>query len=429
MLLSVLGSAVVQAASVNDVRLWRAPDHTRVVLDLSGPVEHKVMSLASPHRIVVDIDKAVLKSKTKLSAVDVKGTPISRLRSGVKDKNNLRVVLDVHSAVKPRSFLLKASGQYGDRLVIDLYDATKKKTVVRQVVNAGKKRDIVIAIDAGHGGEDPGATGPTKVREKHVVLAIAKELNYLFKKEKGYKSVMVRTGDYYVGLEKRRKLARQAQSDLFVSIHADAFKDKRAKGSSVYVLSSRGASSATAKFLANEANSSDLVGGVNLGDKDQLLAGVLADLSMTATLDSSLQVGAKVIGQMGRITHMHSKRVEQAAFAVLKSPDIPSILVETGFISNPAEERNLKSKSHQRKMAAAIFNGVKTFFAASPPSETYVAWQKNQRNKTVAYVIGRGDTLSAIAKRYSVSVNSILKTNSLASSVIKVGQKIIIPSS
>lgn len=426
---AIIQATSVQAASVQDVRVWRAPDHTRVVLDLSGPVSHKVMALTNPHRIVVDIDKTALKSKTKLSSVDIKDTPISKLRSGVKDNTHLRVVLDMKSAVKPRSFLLKASGQYGDRLVIDLYDASKKKAVVKRVDHTSKKRDIVIAIDAGHGGEDPGASGPSRVREKHVVLAIAKELNYLFKKEKGYKPVLIRSGDYYVGLEKRRKLARQAQADLFVSIHADAFRDKRANGSSVYALSSKGASSATAKFLATEANSSDLVGGVNLGEKDQLLAGVLADLSMTATLDSSLQVGDKVVGQMGRISRLHSKRVEQAAFAVLKSPDIPSILVETGFISNPKEESKLKSKSYQRKMAAAIFNGVKTFFSQSPPSETYVAWQKQNRKQTVSYVISRGDTLSGIAKRYRVSVESIRKANKLASSTIKVGQKILIPAS
>ncbi|MCR8923117.1 N-acetylmuramoyl-L-alanine amidase [Dasania sp. GY-MA-18] len=425
---SLLLSLAVQAASVNDVRVWRAPDHTRVVLDLSKPVEHKVMLLSKPDRIVVDIDNTALKSQTQLSTIDLANTPITRVRSGVQDKTNLRVVLDVNRAVKPRSFMLKASGEYGDRLVIDLMDS-QQPAAVKRVNNSGKKRDIIIAIDAGHGGEDPGATGPTKVREKHVVLAIAKELNALFEKELGYEPVMIRSGDYYVGLEKRRKLARSAQADLFVSIHADAFKNHRAKGASVYALSSRGASSATAKFLANEANSSDLVGGVNLGEKDELLAGVLADLSMTATLDSSLQVGSKVVGQMGRIAHLHSKRVEQAAFAVLKSPDIPSILVETGFISNPTEERNLKSSAYQRKMAAAIFNGIKTFFAASPPSETLIAWQKNQRNKTVAYTISRGDTLSGIAKRFSVSVADIQKTNGLASSSIRVGQKIIIPSS
>lgn len=428
-LVALMLSAAVQAANVKDVRLWRAPDHTRVVLDLSGPVSHKVMTLSKPDRIVIDIDGASLRTKKKLSNIDIKGTPITRVRSGIKDKKNLRVVLDVSKAVKPRSFLLKANGQYGDRLVIDLHERNKKKTVVKQVNHANKKRDIIIAIDAGHGGEDPGASGPNRAREKEVVLAIAKELNYLFKKEKGYKPVMIRSGDYYVGLKKRRKLARNAQADLLVSIHADAFKNHRAKGSSVYALSSRGASTATAKFLADEANSSDLVGGVSLGDKDQLLAGVLADLSMTATLDSSLQVGSKVVRQMGKISHLHSKKVEQAAFAVLKSPDIPSILVETGFISNPAEAKSLKTKSYQRKMAKAIFSGVKGFFSESPPSETYVAWKKDRRQSTVSYVISRGDTLSDIAKRYRVTVASLRKTNGLASSSIKIGQRIQIPSS
>ena len=420
--------SAAHAVTVNDVRLWRAPDHTRVVLDLSAPVSHKVITLSKPDRIVIDIDSATLKGSNKLSEIDIQGTPITKVRSGIKDQKNLRVVLDVSRAVKPRSFLLKANGEYGNRLVIDLHDRKKKRTVVKQVDRV-EKRDIVIAIDAGHGGEDPGASGPTKVREKAVVLAIAKELNYLFKQEKGYRPVMIRSGDYYVGLEKRRKIARNSQADLLVSIHADAFKNHRARGSSVYALSSRGASSATAKFLADDANSSDLIGGVNLSEKDQLLAGVLADLSMTSSLDSSLQVGSKVVSHMGKISHLHSKRVEQAAFAVLKSPDIPSILVETGFISNPAEEKSLKSKRYQRKMAKAIFSGVKSFFSGSPPPETYVAWQKDEQRRSVSYVISRGDTLSDIAKRYSVTVASLRKTNGLASSSIRIGQKIKIPSS
>lgn len=419
----------LHSAVVEELRLRRAPDHTRVVLDLSAPVQHKVMSLTKPDRIVIDIDNAVIKSDNIIAALDVANTPIKRIRSGVKDKNHLRLVLDVNQSVKPRSFLLKPNGEFSDRLVIDLQDTKKQKAVVKQAVSNRQKRDIVIAIDAGHGGEDPGASGPTRVREKHVVLAIAKELNDLFARERGYRPVMIRTGDYYVGLKQRRDLARNAQADLLVSIHADAFKNHRAKGSSVYALSSRGASSATAKFLADDANNSDLVGGVNLSDKDELLAGVLADLSMTSTLDSSLQVGAKVVKHMGQMSHLHSKRVETAAFAVLKSPDIPSILVETGFISNPQEEKNLKNPRYQKKMARAIFSGIETFFSQSPPTGTYVAWQREQQNKTVSYIISRGDTLSEIARRYSVSVASIQKHNGMSSPRIKVGQKILIPSS
>jgi N-acetylmuramoyl-L-alanine amidase len=414
------------ASDVKDIRLWRAPDHTRVVLDLSAPVEHKVMVLSKPSRIVVDINRAKLKAN--VNDVDLQSSPVSRIRSGIKDKNDLRVVFDVTSKVRPRSFLLKANGQYGDRLVIDLYDTQKVKTVVKRADAIGKKRDIIVAIDAGHGGEDPGASGPGRLREKAVVLSIAKALKNLFTTQKGYKPLMIRNGDYYVGLEKRRSLARKAQADLMISIHADAFKDHRARGTSVYALSTRGASSASAKFLADEANNSDLVGGVSLVDKGDVLAGVLTDLSMTASLDASMKIGRNVLKSMGKVSHLHSRKVEQASFVVLKSPDIPSILVETGFISNPTEAKKLKTSGYQKKMAKAIFTGVTSYFVSSPPPGTYLAWQKQNRSKRVEYVISAGDTLSGIASRYQVSVESIRKINDLASNVIRVGQKIVIPS-
>lgn len=424
-LLSLLPSLVF-AATINDIRLWRAPDHTRVVFDLSGPVSHSVITLSNPNRIVIDIDSTKITANTR--NLDFQGSPISLIRTGVKDKDDLRMVLDVNSAVRPRSFLLKANAQYGDRLVLDLYDKEQAVKTVKHV-NDKNKRDIVIAIDAGHGGEDPGASGPNRLREKQVVLAIANELNNLFKRTKGYAPVMLRSGDYYVGLSQRRDLARKAQADLMVSIHADAFKDHRAYGTSVYALSRRGASSAMAQVLAEDANNSDLVGGVSLGDKDDVLAGVLADLSMAASLDASLQVGADVVMAMGKIARLHSRKVEQANFAVLRSPDVPSILVETGFISNPNEAIKLSSSDYQRKMARSIFEGITRHFSDSPPPDTYLAWQKRNRNIVVEYTIAHGDTLSDIAQRYQVSVADIRRHNDLASSVIRVGQKIIIPAS
>lgn len=424
-LLSFLPAAVF-AANVNEFRLWRAPDHTRVVLDLSAPVSHNIITLTNPYRIVIDIDNARLKAST--SALDFQDSPINRIRTGVKDKTDLRVVIDLNAAVNPRSFLLKANSEYGDRLVVDLYDRDNTPKTVKHI-NDQNQRDIIVAIDAGHGGEDPGASGPNRLREKHVVLEIAKELNYLFKQEKGYEPVMIRTGDYYVGLSKRRDLARQAQADLMVSIHADAFRDHRAHGTSVYALSRRGASSAMAQVLAEDANNSDLVGGVSLGDKDDVLAGVLADLSMAASLDASLKVGTDVVKSMGGIARLHSSKVEQANFAVLRSPDVPSILVETGFISNPAEARKLSTRDYQRRMARAIFQGITGHFSKSPPPDTYLAWQKRNRGREVEYTIARGDTLSDIAQRYQVTVADLRRHNDLASSVIKVGQKIRIPAS
>ncbi|WP_235015408.1 N-acetylmuramoyl-L-alanine amidase [Oceanicoccus sp. KOV_DT_Chl] len=426
LLLPMYWTVFAQAATVDDVRVWRAPDHTRVVLELSAPTSHKVITLAAPNRIVVDIDNATLKAK--LTQLDLQGSPISRVRSGIKDKSDLRLVLDVNSDVKPRSFLLKANQEFKDRLVVDLYDKNTSQPVVKHVDDQSL-RDIIIAIDAGHGGEDPGASGANKLREKHVVLEIAKELNYLLGKEKGYKPVLVRTGDYYVGLQQRRNIARKSQADLMVSIHADAFSDHRAYGSSVYALSRRGASSAMAQVLANDANNSDLVGGVSLSDKDDVLAGVLADLSMSASLDVSTQVGFQVVGQMGKISRLHSKKVELANFSVLRSPDVPSILVETGFISNPNEAKKLSTKTYQRQMARAIFNGITSHFSTSPPHDTYLASKKRDSNLHVEYVISRGDTLSGIALRYQVSVSSIREKNALASNTIKVGQRILIPAS
>jgi N-acetylmuramoyl-L-alanine amidase len=258
-----------------------------------------------------------------------------------------------------------------------------------------------------------------------VVLAIAKELNSLLKSDRGFNPTMIRTGDYYVSLRGRRDLARKRQADLFVSIHADAFKRKEAHGASVYALSLRGATSTAASYLAKSENSSDLVGGVTLSDKDDLLAGVLADLSMTSTLDHSLQLGGKVLRNMDKIAKLHKNNVEQAGFAVLKSPDIPSILVETGFISNPGESKLLVSSSYQKKMARAIHAGIREWFLAHPPSGTLVAWQKQQDGQQ--YVIARGDTLSGIAQRFNVRLSDLKIRNGISGEKIMVGQKLLIP--
>ncbi len=416
----------LQAAEIRDLRLWRAPDHTRVVFDLSGPVEHRIFALANPHRVVVDIDGATL--KTSLDKLDLQGSPIVGLRHAAKPNSQLRVVFDLGAEVQPRSFLLAASGELHDRLVLDFYDQQQRPQVVKRATDiAAKQRDVIIAIDAGHGGEDPGAIGPGRLREKDVVLAIASELKALFDAQPGYKAVMVRGGDYYVGLRKRRDLARAAQADLMLSVHADAFKNANASGTSVYALSKRGATSASAGFLAQRENSADLVGGVSLSDKDDVLAGVLTDLSMTASLEASLSIGDRVLSEMGKFAKLHSRRVEQAAFAVLKSPDIPSILVETGFISNPGEARKLKTRSYQRRMARAIFNGVDDYFRASPPPDTYLAALKRGELRPRQHVIVSGDTLSEIAKRYNVSVSALRRENGLSGSTIRVGQTLLIP--
>lgn len=424
-ILGLLAAVTVQAADVHDVRLWRAPDHTRVVFDLTGPVDHKLFMLSNPDRIVLDVEDARLKSS--LSKLPLADTPIRQVRSAVREGNDLRIVLDVSAGVDPRSFSLKSSEKTGDRLVLDLYDQKRvsAQPAVKKSVTQNNKRDIVIAIDAGHGGEDPGALGPGKRREKDVVMAISREVYALFKAESGFAPTLIRTGDYYISLKGRRDLARKRQADLFVSIHADAFKRKEANGASVYALSTSGATSTAARYLAQRENAADLVGGVRLSDKDDMLAGVLADLSMTSTLDASLQVGAEVLRNVDNVTRLHKRNVEQAGFAVLKSPDIPSILVETGFISNPSEAKKLGTSSYQKKMARAIHAGIKNYLVAHPPSGTLVAWKKAQGGSE--YIIASGDTLSGIAQRFNVSMSVLKSTNGLSSSSIRVGQKLTIP--
>ena len=423
LLLSLLLSSSMHAAAVQGVRLWRAPDHTRLVLDLSGPVNHKIISLSNPERLVIDIPNTRLQASL---AADLSKTGISRLRSGVRDGDDLRIVLDLEKSLSPRSFLLPRSGDKKDRLVVDLYSpsATTVKVFGQP---RGRRRDIVVAIDAGHGGEDPGAIGPRGLKEKDVVLAISKELFARLKKARGYKPVMVRRGDYYVGLNKRRDIARGGRADLLVSIHADAFNNSRVSGGSVYALSQRGATSTTARFLAMSENKADQVGGVKLIDKDDVLAGVLFDLSMTANLDASLSVGDYLLKSLGTVSGLHKPRVEQANFVVLRSPDIPSVLVETGFISNPSEARKLSSKSHQRKLAGAIFAGLTRYFTSNPPQGSLVAQKKSKPARGNQHVVTSGDTLSEIAQRYQVSIGQLRSHNRIKGNTIRIGQKLSIP--
>ncbi len=418
------------AAVVHGVRLWRAPDHTRLVFDLTAGVEHTLFTLENPDRLVVDIHDIHLAAD--LDSIDLKGTPISGIRSARRDDKHLRIVLDLNQPIRPRSFPLKPSEQYGDRLVVDLYDIEKERerTVVDMVVAQGAQRDIIIGIDAGHGGEDPGAIGPNGIYEKHVVMAISRELKRLADREPGFQGVLIRTGDYYIPLRRRTDIAREHRVDLFVSIHADAYTTPAARGASVFALSPGGATSETARYLAERENRADLVGGVGsvrISDKDKVLASVLLDLSMTATLNDSLHVGREVLGGIGGVARLHKRHVEQAGFLVLKSPDIPSILVETGFISNPTEARQLADPAYQRQMAEAIFSGIRRYFHDKPPIGTWLA-ANTAGGPDLVYVIARGDTLSGIAARHNVSVETLLRHNSLSSTNIRVGQRIRIPS-
>ncbi len=412
-------------ADFQSVRLWAAPDHTRVVFDTSGPVTHNIFTLQNPARLVIDVPAA--KVPASVPDLAASGGLVKGIRTAQNTPDVLRIVLDLKQSVKPRSFNLVPNDQYGHRLVIDLYEATPgpaSGTAARPVVNqdvdnqAAQLRDLVIAIDAGHGGDDPGAIGRRKTREKDVVLAIARRLAALVEKEPGMRPVLIREGDYYIGLRQRIEKARRHKADLFISIHADGFRDRRARGSSVYVLSKRGASSEMARVLAASENAADLVGGVSLDDKDDLLREVLLDLSQTATREASFGVADNMLGELRHMGKTHKSTVQQAGFVVLKSPDIPSLLVETAFISNPAEENKLRDKRHQQKLAHAMLSGIRDYFSKHPPPGTRIARQ---------YVVKRGDTLSEIAQQFSISLAKLRGYNSLKSDTLRIGDTLRIP--
>lgn len=405
------------AVEVQGMRLWSAPDHTRVVFDVSGPVTHRLFTLQNPDRLVIDVPAAEFVNTPRDS---VKGL-VEGVRTARHDKDTLRIVLDLNQPTRPRSFTLKPGGQHGHRLVVDLYisDASQAVTAKKTVADKIQPRDLVIAIDAGHGGEDPGAIGRKGTREKDVVLAIAKKLAALIDKEPGMRPVMIRQGDYYIGLRQRINRARKHGADLFISIHADGFRDRRVQGSSVFVLSRRGASSEMARWLAEKENSADLAGGVSLDDKDDLLAEVLLDLSQSATIEASVEVADNVLGELKRIGKTHKASVQQAGFVVLKSPDIPSLLIETAFISNPAEERRLRDGRHQEALARSMLRGIRHYFSTHPPPGTQLVARE--------HVIKRGDTLGHIAQHYRVSLNTLRNYNGLKSDRLRVGDTLRIP--
>lgn len=417
---------------IKGVRVWPSPERTRIVFDVTQPVQHRIFSLSKPDRLVIDIDNTTLDAN--LDNVNLKDTPIKDMRAAPRNGDDMRIVLDLAGPVKPRSFVLKPIMQYGNRLVVDLYTPEQLKPEIRNVERmTNQMRDVVVAIDAGHGGEDPGAIGARRLKEKNVTLAIADDLSSLFASAPGFTPLMIRKGDYYLALRERTEIARKNKADVFVSIHADMYKNSAARGASVYALSERGATNEEARWLADSENRADLIGGsgnVSLGDKDDTLASVLLDLSMTHSLSASLEMGKDVLSAIRPVNRLHQHHVEQAGFVVLKSPDIPSILVETGYLSNPREARLLATRRHQRAMAKAIFHGVQKYLDTHPPAGTYLAWKKQGGNeKLKSYEIVRGDTLSGIASKYRISAELLRKVNGLSSDNLRIGQVLMIPAS
>lgn len=422
--LLILLPVQAQSATISGMRLWTAPDHVRLVFDSDAPLAHKLFSLKNPNRLVIDFSQ--VRFTGKLANPDNRNKLIKKVRGAKKAGSNLRIVVDLKEKIKPKSFLLEPNRQYGHRLVVDLYPTARKKVKAKPRPAPSKiiedDRDIVIAIDAGHGGEDAGASGPNGVTEKQVVMQIARKLEQLVKKEKGMRPVMIRTGDYYMGLRKRIKRARAAKADLFISIHADAFRDPRVSGSSVYTLSQNGATSEAARWIAKNENRSDAIGGVGLDGKDDVLRTVLLDLSQTATMQASSDAANYVLRGLKKIGKTHKKTVQRAGFVVLKSPDIPSVLVETAFISNPNEERKLRDSRHQKKLADAMMTGIRKYFKRFPPQGTLLAKTSPKRHR-----IHRGETLSEIAEQYSVSLKKLRAANQLSGDRIRIGQVLTIP--
>ncbi|MDH5183132.1 MAG: N-acetylmuramoyl-L-alanine amidase [Gammaproteobacteria bacterium] len=430
-------AASLQAAEpvrVDSVRMWQAPDSLRMVFDISAEAEHKLFILSNPDRVVIDL-KNTQASGLKLEPSQLDQSWLKGMRSAARGKDGYRVVLDLHRRVTPSTFILKPNSRYGHRLVVDLKGSetiAPTKTVsnrspveIKSARDKNSGRDIVIAIDAGHGGEDPGALGYRGTREKDVVLQVARKLKALVDKEEGMRAVMIRTGDYYISLRDRVTKVRDSKADLLISIHADAFKNHKARGSSVFALSPEGATSEAARWLAESENSADLIGGVSLDDKDEVLASVLLDLSQTASIEASLDVGQNVLAELKGVGKVHKHRVEQAGFVVLKSPDVPSILVETAFISNPDEERKLKTSKHQTKLATAVMTGVRGYFSKNPPPGSLLAMRNAPKQ---AHVIRAGETLNSISRRYRVSMKTLRDSNELKNDSLRTGQVIHIPS-
>ncbi len=379
MLVLIFYSTLTFAAKkVEGLRVWASPDSTRLVFDLSETVKYKLFTLDNPYRVVIDIEGAQFKGQFDESTLA--GSNISRIRHGARD-GGVRLVLDLNEKVKPSSFLMAPNQAYGHRLVVDLtFNGPSKITAApppptnntnsTKVVEHSKHntREFIVAIDPGHGGDDTGAIGHHhKLKEKDVVFAVSKKLQSLINAQPGMKAYLVRSGDYYVGLRNRMALARDKGADLFISVHADSFKDTRASGASVFVLSEKGASNEAARWLAERENRSDLIGGVKLEDKGDLLASVLLDLSQTASQSASHELASHLIANLAKVTDLHHKTVQHAGFMVLKSPDIPSVLVELGFISNHNGEKKLQTPSHQQALATALLTGVKAYAAKRPP--------------------------------------------------------------
>ncbi len=432
-LLFVFTITAVHATTITKIRVNDLPNQWQFVFDANAPIKYSSFTLQKPSRAVIDLKSS--RWRATLSSKLWRGTGVTDIRLGKPSKGKQRVVLDLKRDYVVNTQTLSPDGKRPYRLVINIAKYRQQSTVFKrdkaidqlkqklekqmvdevssiihktvaaktlpkpqankskqiatmratpiktEAINPAALRKVIVVIDPGHGGKDPGATGRRGTHEKHVVLSISRRLQRLINKQRGFKAVLTRNGDYYLPLRKRLAIARKYKADMFVAIHADAFKNRKANGASVYALSERGATSEAARWLAQRENKSELMGGVDLSDKGHLLRSVLIDLSQTATIGASLKIGTDMLRSLKGVARLHHSHVEQAAFVVLKSPDIPSLLVETGFISNSREERKLRSARYQQQLAVALMRGIKQYFVRYPPRHTWLAYNKNKRLK------------------------------------------------
>lgn len=431
-------SSAVQANVLEGVRVWPSPDETRVVIDVKSEVDFSYFTLSGPDRLVVDLKQTSLGTKLPVHVSD--SAILTKIRaSSPPEKSSYRLVLELKRKSSPQLFKLAPTpgGQYGHRLVIDLPHAesasqpaakpSSETKVSRDASQLYGTADIVVAIDAGHGGEDPGSIGPTRKYEKDVTLSVAKKLADQIDAVPGMKAVLTRRGDYFVNLNKRSEIARKNKAHLLVSIHADAFHTPQPRGASVFVLNTRRANTEIARWVENHEQQSELLGGAGevlaKNNADRNVSQTLLDLQFSHSQKEGYKVATNILREMGKVAHLHKREPVNASLAVLKSPDIPSVLVETGFISNPAEEKLLFQRSHQDKLAHALTVAVVQYFEDNPPEGTLFA----NRGKTQKHKVQRGESLSVIANKYGTRVEAIVQTNKLKSNNLAVGQILTIP--
>ncbi|CEG55836.1 N-acetylmuramoyl-L-alanine amidase family protein [Legionella fallonii] len=462
-----ISSVALFAAQLNNISVSQQAGQTTLYITINGPFTHRLFTLTNPNRVVLDLNST--KMGVNVNRLGLINSMIKQVRSGSPNAQSTRLVLDLNQQVQVRSAPWQYNGSVNG-LRLDLIGSDNGRVVskakspvinkpLKPVIKQAKApiknqpvvhkqpiithqqpikvphspsnkylRDVIVVLDAGHGGKDPGAKGPRRSQEKNVVLAITLKLKQLIDRQPGMRAVLTRSGDYYVGLRERLEITRKYNGDVFVSIHADAFNNPHSNGASVFALSQSGATSEAARWIAEKENYSEL-GGVNLGDLDDsngVVRSVLIDLSQTATINSALQMGGRVLGQLSGFTALHNNKVEQARFVVLKSPDIPSILVETGFISNPREESNLTNSAYQNRLSQAIFQGVKAYFWENPPHGSRIEAMINNK----FHIVKAGETLPQIAARYHTSVHSIQTMNHLSGKTnLRPGQRLVVSSS